>query len=427
MSTPVLRDYQLAAVEECRRLIATGKRAPLVVLPTGGGKTTIGGELARLNDEHGSTLWLAHRRELLTQASARLVALGVRRFACRTVQELLSSGERPNASLVVFDEAPHFLASEWGTLPAVYANATRVGLTATPERSDGVGLAGAFDCIVVAATTRELIARGFLVPCEVVRPARYVSALAAHPVDAWRAHASGRRTILFAANVRAGEEYVAGFVACGVRSALITGEMPVGRRDAILDDYRSGRISVLVNVYILTEGFDDPATEVVLLARGCGSAGTYLQMAGRALRPSPATGKSSALLIDLRGVSHVHGDPDEDRTYSLDGRGIRRGAEMPEGRFCEVCGSTLEESGVCVDCGFAREGAAVPPVRLSPLAKFARFRHDDDVQRADRLRRWIGDARARGYKVGWAFGKFRAVYGAPPSASVRALVARGAA
>ena len=101
----------------------------------------------------------------------------------------------------------------------------------------------------------------------------------------------------------------------GHRAVVIHGKLPASERKRALDAHARG--AVLVNCMVLTEGWDSPETSVCILARGCGSVSTYLQIVGRVLRPSP--GKDHAVLIDLTGRSvDAHGPPDDDREYDDD-------------------------------------------------------------------------------------------------------------
>jgi superfamily II DNA or RNA helicase len=192
--------------------------------------------------------------------------------------------------------------------------------------------------------------------------------------------------------------------------------MTIPERRKALQDHANG--AVLVNVMVLTEGWDSPMTSCCILARGCGSVGTYLQIVGRILRPAP--GKHEALLIDLTGRSyHSHGPPDEDREYSLEGKGIRR-KDKTEETFCQVCGTPVEEY-PCSKCGFDPTGSRYenPNYTGDRLAeRYARKRTEDDETRAKNLSRWLAEARAKGWKFWSAHKKFEAVYGVKPSAEI---------
>lgn len=433
-----LRDYQQAAIDRVRQAMWQGARRVILCMPTGAGKTrTLGVMVASVVGAGRSVLWLAHRSELVDQAADTLSSLGLtvgahcsnastppNPFApvqVASVQTLLARNLRPAADMIVADEAHHFAAAaeQWAALLASYPNALIVGATATPERGDGCGLEGVFDAIVVGATVRELTDQGHLVPCQVLRPDKPLAPaeLALDPVDAVLEHAPGRRTVLFARSVELAETYAASFRSRGVEARCLTAETPWAERRLYIDAFRRGAISVLTNVFVLTEGFDAPETSCIAIARGCGSAGMYLQMIGRGLRPAP--GKRDAVVLDLRGVSHEHGLPEDERTYSLDGRGIQL---RDPNSYCPVCGAPKTPGEPCAACGYAPSGEdASKPDHVVGMAlkPYHRLREtDDDSKRAMRLAHWLVDARRRGYQYGWAKQKYNAVYGQWPSGRV---------
>lgn len=418
-----LRDYQLRAVEALRDAFKSGREAPLLVAPTGAGKSLMGLECARRTIAAGRrVVWLTHRIELAQQTHAAAVALGIdagiispeqsrwphadTKLKICMMQTLLARTLRPEAELMIGDECHHLAAEEWRDLAMHWPR--RIGLSATPERADGRGLRCCFDSMVVAAQISELVKAGHLVGCDVVLPARALESgqLAMHPVAAWKEHCQGRKTIVFAPTIEKAEEW-----AVEMGALVVHSKMPDADRRGAVDAYRSGVASVLVNVGILSEGFDAPSTSAIILARGCGSAALYLQIVGRALRPYP--GKSRALLIDLRGVTHVHGHPEAAREYSLDGQPIR----PKDGyQFCACCGTSLDNAYPCPSCGYEPEGNAGVPVTITndPLVKFAAMRAQDDTKRHDTLVRWLLHAMGKGHNVYSVAHKFKAVYGAPP-------------
>ena len=433
-----LRPYQHEAVAAARTEMARHRRTVLV-LPTGSGKTRVASYVVQCALAKGNrVLWLAHRSELVEQACRTLEGFGVPvgvvaassdRSAdpdapCQvaSIQTLVArETHRPPAQLIIWDECHH--ASEaaecWSGLLDAYQGVPLLGLTATPERGDGAGLAPLFDGLVVGASVRQLTDLGHLVPYEILRPERMLDPgqIAQDPVAAYVAHGGGRQAILFARNVEEAQKYRAGLETAGVRAECVTATTPAADREAALELFRRGVVRVLTNVYVLTEGTDLPMASVCILARGAGSAGICIQMVGRVLRPAP--GKSSALILDLRGATHSAriGLPDDERVYSLEGRGIALAGE----RHCQVCGGLLEGY-PCPACGYCPTSAeaAATEVMGVPLVKFARMRAMPEGERDATLRRWVRDALAKGHRPAAVRYKWRAVFGEELS-SVRLL------
>lgn len=376
------RAYQTNAINAARKAVANGAKAPLIVAPTGAGKTTIASIIAKAHQEKGGrVVWLAHRRELVQQGAARLRLFGLDVGAeglnanapvqVVMAQTVLARREAPKASLAIFDEAHHYVADEWGEAPRVYrqAGSVLVGLTATPERQDGVGLGGVFDAMIVVAQIRDLMneidpatGRPYLVRCRVLTPPAPppTGTLEMSPFEAWSKHTPGRPAVVFAASVQAAHDHAAEFHANGVRVGVVHGKLADDKRERILDDFANGRLDVLCNVMVLTEGWDCPRAKVCILARPVGSPSLFLQIVGRVLRPDESG--DDAVLLDLVGAVSKHGDPDEERIYSLDGRACRRAGETTGDRFCRRCGGLLPADGSpCADCGAASTRVAATP------------------------------------------------------------------
>ena len=408
-----LRDYQTRAVEQVGAAYREGSRSVCLVAPTGAGKSVLGMEVARRVIERSPSrrvLWIAHRRELISQAQAHaenILGPLVDRFGVATVQGLAASGERPRADLMIFDEAHHAGAgaAEWHAVAADYASSWRLGLTATPARGDGSPLGDVFDRMVVAAQYSELVAAGHLVPCRVLRPDATVDGLAQDPVAAWLAHAGRRQGFLFARRVDECYDYAARLEAAGIPAEVIESSTHAEVREQHLRDFRRGAVRVLCSVYVLTEGVDVPAASVCLLARGAGHAGLFLQMVGRVLRPSP--GKEDALLIDLPGLTYEHGFPTDDREYSLDGEPIKRvGEQAPPKK-----GAGDKED---------------KPVTIYSFALREVYAGEDTPTEAKRQEwdRLVAMCRTKGWGVGWAGSQYRKLFGAPPPAGWVSLEAK---
>lgn len=335
MNNLTLYEFQERAVNSVREAWGHGKRVCLVS-PTGSGKTVMGQALT--NGER--VLWVVHNKELLQQTAGRLGNVGViasghypRNTPTRVamIQTLCRRGMRPDANVIVLDEAHHYRADTWQEVAEAYPGARVVGLTATPERSDGRALGDVFDHLVVAANYPELIAGGRLVDAVTIRPSKYLgSDMAQDPVEAWSQYAPGSQTFVFCARKSLAEMYEARYRNIGVACATIHDGTARSDRESHMRDFRAGKTMVLLNVKVLSEGVDVPEAACCILARAFQTPGPYLQAIGRVLRPAP--GKQRAIVIDLPGASHRHGLPGDFRDFSLSGKPISvgEGHEPPE-------------------------------------------------------------------------------------------------
>ncbi len=438
MSAPLpaakpLRDYQSRAVADTEAAWSAGTRAVCLVAPTGSGKTRMGSELAvRFHVAHpdARVLWVTHRAELIDQSRDALEERGLdvgilsaRRAENTEADTIVASWQtlvsrstvRPAADLVIVDEAHHVAAEEWRTVLDAYPEALLLGLTATPQRKDGKPLGDIFGSLVVAAQYSELIRAGHLVPCRLRRPDEHIGPnLAKEPLDAYRAYALNKSCIVFARSIEAASELASEFTTAGYPAECISAETPALTRAEHVEAFKSGELRVLTCVYTLTEGFDHPATEACILARGCQHTGTYLQMVGRVLRPAP--GKTEAVVIDLPGVSHVHGIPTEDRQYRLDGKSISSSAAL---RVCPECGYTWEPNGdsTCPSCRWEPEKVEAPRPRIYDMdleEVYAGADTPDDAKTRE-LRRLRSLAKERGWSLGFVAKEYEKLFGARPS------------
>ena len=361
MSGRTLRPYQLEVLPHIGAAWRDGRRAPLLVAPTGSGKTVIAAEIIRRSVKHGwRVLFLAPRRELIEQAHDKLTAAGVdvsvvmagdgRRndFARVTVASIdtLHARRMPDGGycvmdpdLIVVDEAHLFVTSLRAGLLTHWPKARLVGLTATPARKDGRALSMVFDELLEVASVAQLTADGFLVPgryyslsdpdlSKVRTTAEEWNArdladamdrpqLVGDVVSTWLARAGGRRTVVFASSISHSAGLANALRANGVAAEHVDANTPTAERTATFDRFRRGVTQVLTNCTLASYGFDLPELDCVVLARPTRSLVLYLQMLGRGLRPAP--GKEHCLVLDHAGVVRRFGFADEPREWSLDG------------------------------------------------------------------------------------------------------------
>jgi superfamily II DNA or RNA helicase len=431
-----LRPYQQRALNDAREAFRAGRKSVLLVSPTGSGKTTIGAEIARGHvGKGGRVAWFAHRTELVSQAAERLRAFGLpvgpgQAVQVLSTQAVVSGGSAPEASLAVLDEAHHYVSDQWKRIPDAYAasGASIVGLSATPERADGIGLHGAFDALVLVAQIGELTDLGFLVACELVAPRGSVDKLAEDPWRAWQKYGRGQSAVVFAPSIPAAEAFAADFRRNKISAAVVEASTSADERADTLARFANGEIRALCNVAVLTEGWDCPRAKICVLARKVGSPSLYLQMVGRVLRPWPGVG-GGATLIDLSGNVELHGDPAEERVWSLDGAACTRKGERTGVRFCRVCKSEIpRDAESCPDCARPVSEVAIPEsehVALMRLEKIERRNEWAAKQPPSKRRVLLAGLYVKGLTKGWQRGaaehRFSAIMNFRPDAELRAV------
>lgn len=437
---PPLRNYQ---TEGCARVRAEARRLTrarggggygvLVVMPTGSGKTRCGLDFASgAIAKGGKTLWLAPRAELVDQPVARLAELGwystrvvkagrvegdpTAPITVASIQTLVARGYTPPADVVVFDEARHYVAARWAEIASAYPDAAKVGLDASPARADGSPLGDLFDSIVQISSVAELTAQGWLVPSVVYAPGQHQPELQGTPLEKWRQHADGLRTIVFCTSVHEAHRQAEEFRGAGVAAEAVDGTTPLEERRAALDRLRTGETLVICNCLLFTEGLDVVELEAIIIARGVANPWTWIQMGGRVLRPSPHTGKTIARIIDLRGHFHrsQFGPLNRPREWSLEGRPLRPLEPLPPCVQCRKCLAWTEGGRACPACGAEVPPPPPPRVKAGDLQEY-RSQHDGEAERVNRLRGFVARELDAGRSAWRAAHIYRGTYGEAPS------------
>lgn len=447
-----LRHYQQRAVDDLRRAFRSGYRAPLLVLPTGGGKTIVFSAITASAAGRGRrVLVLVHRRELISQASAKLAVAGVPHgtiaagapatadpVQVASVQTLIRRLPRITWSpdLIIIDEAHHAAAGSWAAIIDHWPDALRLGVTATPRRLDGRGLRGSFDALISGPTVADLTVAGYLSPARIYAPpckadlsgirtragdfaADQAAAAMDRPtvtgdaIEHYRRLCPGAPAVAFCCTAAHAEAVAAQFRAAGLTAATILGTTAPADRQQQVADLAAGRLQILVSVDVISEGFDCPGAAAAILLRPTQSEALYLQQVGRVLRPAP--GKPHALILDHVGNVHRHGWPDDPRDWSLDDRRRRtRAADgtAPTVRTCPQCFAAFKPAPLCPCCGAAcapepRRAMQQVDGELQELRRVnAQLRAEERRRqgRAQSLQQLIALGQARGMNnpVGWA-------------------------
>ena len=454
MNAPIPRIYQTNAIAKIDSALAQGHRAPLLVAPTGSGKTVIAGSLIRREADAGKRiLFLAPRRELIHQASRKLADVGVNHgiilagdarmnlylpVQVASVDTLRARQHKLamlDPQLVIIDEA-HLYVTEIRQKLITQWDVPRIGLTATPCRKDGRGLRLLFDTLIEVASVSELTEQGHLVRARyfsIAEPdlsrvstvagdyhngelAGAMLQLVADVPSTWLERASGRRTAVFAVNVAHSIALQAEFASLGVSAEHVDGMTPTLEREAIFRRFAAGETQVLCNCQIASIGFDLPALDCIQLARPTKSLGMYLQMLGRGLRPAP--GKTDCLVLDHSGAVHQHGFAHDERGWTLDGHAdvttTKAARERKEGEeiTCPECTYVFCGGRVCPECGYyiKRPGKTIETLdgELTEVGAHLSGEMQDRLAFFLELR---GHGVERGFKPAWAAHKFKERFG----------------
>lgn len=336
-----LRDYQRNAVDRAKENLAE-HRSTLVVMPTGTGKTVVfANTIDEMTKTGGRAMILAHREELIRQAAskvqqvtgetpeiemagehadlhffrkAKVVVSSIQTLNAREGKRL-AKFKPQDFELVVVDEAHHATANSYRKVFDHFLSGSRtkiLGVTATPDRADEEALGQVFKSVAFVYEITDAINDGWLVPIsqrfvqinsldfsdlhskfgdfnqeELARMMEYEQNMQGI-VWATLQHAKWKHVLVFAASVAAAERMTEIFNRHKTGSARwLCGETPKDERRQILADYNERKFQFLVNVGVLTEGFDEPLIDMVVMARPTKSRSLYCQMIGRGTRPLP--------------------------------------------------------------------------------------------------------------------------------------------
>ena len=436
-----LRAYQADLVNKVGIAWRKGRKAPCIVLPCGGGKSVIVAEMAKkatLNRKQ--VLFIVHRKELCDQidktfrwwgVDMRYCKIMMVQTACRKLDKL------PVPSLIITDENHHSKATSYKKIYNYFSASYRVGVTATPVRLDGSGLKDVNDELIVGVSAKWLIENNCLAPYDYyapdiadisdikVRNGEYDVKSAesvmierkvfGDVISYYKKYADGLQAVCYCTTVKHSKQMAEKFSESGIEAVHIDGKTPKNERDRIIENFRRGAIDILCNVDLISEGFDVPDCNCVIMLRPTKSLTLYIQQSMRCMRYRE---DKRAVILDHVGNYARFGMPDDDREWSLEGRKKSEKIipdEEEEERFytCKNCYSVfpLIQNGIkaeiCPQCGepvAKKVRKEIQSDTKTEIQKIEGFRINlktpDDCKNYKEL---LDYAKSHGYKTGWAY------------------------
>ena len=452
-----LRDYQKAAISNLRSSLRSGKRRPVLQMPTGAGKTATAGAIINMAREKGhGVIFCVPAISLVNQTVESFERDGIfdigvmQAFHERTnysapVQvasiQTLMRRQIPETGLVIVDEAHvqfKFLHKWFAELSE--KGIPVIGLTATPWAK---GMGKLYDDLVIGTTTQELIDKGYLSKYKVFAPAHpdltgvkivkgdyetkglsrvmQEGTLMADIVSTWLEKGENRQTLCFGVDRAHAKKLQQQFIEAGVPTEYMDAFTEVEERETIAAKFASGEVKIVCNVGVLTTGIDWDV-RCIILARPTRSEILYTQIVGRGLRT--AEGKDHCLILDhsdstlrLGFVSDIHHDKldNGERNKAPVERKVKLPKACPKCAFIKPVGSRE-----CPACGFKAEPVSKVETEVGELVELV---HGGKAKASGWTREQkktfycelLGHARLKGYKDGWAYHAYKQRVGVGPA------------
>lgn len=373
-----LRDYQLEIIDNIKKAWQQGYKSPCVVAPCGAGKSIVLSEMAkRATNNKKYVMFIVHRKELCEQIENTFRSYGVDMEYCsiNMIQTLVNNLETiKTPDLILVDENHHAKASSYIKVFDKF-NCYRIGVTATPTRLDGSGLADVNDILIESVSAKWLIKNNYLSSATVysaplldvkdlnTKKGEYdmkqceellsKSTIYGDVIKHWKSKANNKKTIIYCSSVNHSIETVRKFEEAGIKSKHIDGKTHKTDRKKAIDEFRNGDITVLSNCDIISEGFDVPDCECVILLRPTKSLTLFIQQSMRCMRFKE---NKKGIILDHVANTFFHGLPWTDREWTLKGNKKKKGNKEKEVNnmwTCELCFVSWEKEfgRVCPECG----------------------------------------------------------------------------
>ena len=386
-----LRPYQEQFIVDVRSEFSKNHRRVVGVAPCGAGKTIMTGWMVREVERRGKrTIFFVHRHELIKQTSETFEQLGIPHgiisagykmqldlpVQIASVQTLAKRLEKvPAPDFLICDECHHILADTYRKILNAYPKAFLLGVTATPQRMGGINLGDVFSSMVEGPSVDELIKLGNLTAFKYFSPSEGIDLssvrvkfgefvnsdlakvmenkkIIGNIVENYKRLANGKSAICYCVNVKHSKIVAEAFQNAGISAAHCDGETPKQTRARLVENFRVGKIKVLCNAELFSEGFDVPNMQAVILARPTKSLTLYIQQAMRPMRPDPDDPDKVAIIIDHVQNYSRFGLPNTVHAWSLAPNPPKKNFEAPM-KSCKECGLVVPlATQICPDCRY---------------------------------------------------------------------------
>nr|UVY08131.1 MAG: U3 small nucleolar RNA-associated SSU processome protein 25 [Bacteriophage sp.] len=443
-----LRDYQQETIDKVYQSIKSHHRSIMIQQPPRTGKTVIMADIARRATAKGNrVLFMVHRQEIVQQVvktfradgvDMNLATIGMVQTITRHVDDL----DPPQ--IIFVDEAHHALAGTYQRVLKAFPKAYKLLFTATPYRLNGAGFTDIADDLITGKPVSWLIDHHFLAPVDYYAPSQIDTSklrtkragdysvdsiqeamkpkIYGNAVKHYLKLAAGKQAIAYTYNVDSAIKLAQAFNNQGITARSVAGSTPKEVRRKIIEDYRAGKIKIVTNAELFTEGLDLPNVDCVIMLRPTQSLSLYLQFAMRSM--NPREGKT-AIIIDHVGNVERFGLPTDDREWTLEGREKGKtsssGATIKSVTVCQTCfASFYRTGGTCPYCGAALgeekklevvDNAELKKVTRSRLAIVKQLEQSAATQniagkRPSELKSFKeiqAYAKLKGYRPGWSY------------------------
>ena len=381
-----LRNYQLELIDGVYESLNQKKKKIMVQSPAGSGKTVTMSEIARrATRRENRVLFVVHRLEIINQVRQTFIANDVDMVYCeigmiQTITNKVKKDKVVEPTTILIDEAHHALSKSYTRILDAFPNAVVLGFTATPIRLSGKGFGDIFDDLILGKSVKWLIDNKRLAPykyysvnlvdeekLKLTSTGDYSNqsidnamdnAIYGDVVESYKKFAAGKKAIAYTHNVAASKDLAQAFNNAGYSAMQVDGMTDKLTRHQAMEDFRSGKVQILVNAELYGEGVDVPDCQCVMLVRPTDSLTLYIQQSMRAMRYMP---DKTAVIIDHVGNYTRHGLPDTDHDWQEYFNGLTKKKKSKKNddlqiKDCPNCFGVIEGSPThCTLCGYEFE------------------------------------------------------------------------